>query len=137
MGMKSGRNRLALSNYQMPAPLKQGNCMQQSGYSRTRDVSTTSQLYQSHAATLLTYLLVNTASREDAEDLLVDVFVAALEHEKLLSTLPEGEQRMWLWRVTRNKIIDFYRRSQVRKGFSLEEASELFSDDEQAPEGIV
>ena len=137
MGVKSGRNRLPLSNYQIPAPLKQGNCMQQSTHSRTMDGSTTSQLYQRHAPALLTHLLVNMASREDAEDTLVDVFVAALEHEKLLSTLPEAEQRMWLWRVTRNKIIDVYRRSQVRKGIPLEEASELLSDDEQTPEGTV
>src|SRR5690348_1625192 len=99
--------------------------MQQPAQLNSPDSSTTSQLYQRHAPALLTHLLINAPLREDAEDMLVEIFVAALEHEELLRTLSDGEQRKWLWRVTRNKIIDLYRRTQTRKGMTLEEVTEL------------
>lgn len=111
--------------------------MQQTTHAKSRQSSTVSLLYQCHAPALLTHLLINSQSREDAEDLLVDTFVAAQEHEALLSTLTDEEQRRWLWRVSRNLLIDLYRRSQTRKGVSLQEVTGLLFDDEQTPEAIV
>jgi outer membrane protein assembly factor BamB len=43
------------------------------------DDSPTAVLYQQHAATILKYLRQQTRSWEDAEDVLVEVFLAALD----------------------------------------------------------
>ncbi|HJT59724.1 MAG TPA: sigma-70 family RNA polymerase sigma factor [Ktedonobacteraceae bacterium] len=111
--------------------------MQQTTHANSMDGSMVSQLYQCHAPALLTHLRINLQSREDAEDLLVDAFVTAQEYEEFLNTLSKEEQRKWLWRVTRNKMIDLYRRSQAHKGIPLEEATELLYDDERTPEGAA
>jgi RNA polymerase sigma-70 factor (ECF subfamily) len=93
-----------------------------------------SDLYQQHAPALLTHLLANTHSIEDAEDLLLDVFDAALERASLRALSVE-EQRAWLWRVARNKVVDHYRKRSRRIHVPLEEVSETtFADDELAPE---
>ncbi len=91
-------------------------------------------LYQRHAPALLTHLRANVRSREDAEDLLLEVFMAALEKESL-STLSLEKQRAWLWRVARNKLVDHYRKHSRRQHVPLESVSEtLYEDDELAPE---
>ncbi|HEY7123142.1 MAG TPA: sigma-70 family RNA polymerase sigma factor [Ktedonobacterales bacterium] len=66
-------------------------------------------LYQRFAPALFAYFLKQTVSREDAEDLLLEVFLAALEQGKL-ATLEEEKQRAWLWAVARNKAADHFRR---------------------------
>lgn len=99
--------------------------------------SNLAELYRQHAPALLTHLRLNTASVEDAEDLLLDVFVAALEREAL-SSLPLEEQRFWLWKVARNKLVDYYRRRAKRQHFTLEEVSDnVYQDEEQAPEWLA
>ena len=65
-------------------------------------------LYRKHAPGLLTYVRMRITSEEDAEDLVVEVFLAAIEHTKF-TALSEREKQSWLWRVTRNKVIDAYR----------------------------
>lgn len=93
-----------------------------------------SELYHRHAPALLTHLRVNMDSREDAEDLLLDVFVAALERGALRA-LPVEEQRLWLWRVARNKLVDYYRKHARRQHLPLEDASETFYEEgELVPE---
>jgi DNA-directed RNA polymerase specialized sigma24 family protein len=68
---------------------------------------------------------------EDAEDGLLDGFLAALERESLRA-LSKQEQRHWLWRVARNKMVDYYRRTARRPQVPLEEVTEtLFADDER------
>lgn len=91
-------------------------------------------LYGQHAAALLTHLRANVNSKEDAEDLLLDVFIAALERDSLQGLSTE-EQRLWLWRVARNKLVDYYRRQVRRQHLPLEEASEMLDqNNEHAPE---
>jgi RNA polymerase sigma factor (sigma-70 family) len=93
-----------------------------------------SELYQQHAPALLTHLRANMPSAQDAEDLLLDVFVAALERQSLRALSME-EQRYWLWRVARNKLVDYYRKRSRRQHVPLEDVSETaFEDDELAPE---
>jgi RNA polymerase sigma factor (sigma-70 family) len=93
------------------------------------------RLYQQHAPALLTHLVIHLPSRMDAEDLLLDVFVIALEQQTLLSTLSLEEQRLWLWRVAHNRQIDYYRRTSRRKAVTLDEVAEMLrEEDEHAPE---
>ena len=94
-------------------------------------------LYQQHAPALLTHLRANAHSVEDAEDLLLDVFVAALERASLRALSME-EQRAWLWRVARNKLVDYYRKRSLRQHMPLDVVSEtIFEDDELAPEQVA
>jgi RNA polymerase sigma factor (sigma-70 family) len=68
-------------------------------------------LYQQFAPKILDYVYRQVSSFHDAEDILIDVVVAALESASLAS-LTEQEQQAWLWRVARNKVVDVYRRTQ-------------------------
>lgn len=72
------------------------------------DAPTWDVLYQRHAPALFAYLFKQTASREDAEDLLLEVFLAAMEHPSL-EERGEQEQHAWLWAVARNKAADHFR----------------------------
>lgn len=86
-------------------------------------------LYQQYSPALFAYLLQHAPTEDDAEDILVEVFLAALEN-KQFSSLSEKAQQTWLWRVTRNKMIDTYRRSTRRRSVTLESIPEGFIDDD-------
>jgi RNA polymerase sigma-70 factor (ECF subfamily) len=76
-------------------------------------------------------------SEEDAEDLIVEVFMAALENAKF-AALSEKEKQLWLWRVTRNKVIDTYRRAKTRQNVTLEHVADgLFEDEMASPEYVA
>jgi RNA polymerase sigma-70 factor (ECF subfamily) len=95
------------------------------------------RLYETHAAALFAYLRRQTGSREDAEDALVEVFVAAVE-TRVLEHLNEKEQIAWLWRVARNKGVDAYRRSRQRQGLDLDLlADQIVDDEKRAPEQMA
>ena len=90
-------------------------------------------LYQQYAPAILAHLSRHAPSEQDAEDILVEVFLAALE-EKHFSALSEKAQLAWLWRVARNKVIDAYRRSTRRRSVTLESLAERIVDDDIDPE---
>ena len=107
--------------------------MQANGH-RTQVEQGMALLYRKHAPGLLAYVRTRVPSEEDAEDLVVDVFLAALEKTTFLA-LSEREQQLWLWRVTRNKVIDLYRRAKTRQNTTLEQVAEgLFEDEMAGPE---
>jgi RNA polymerase sigma-70 factor (ECF subfamily) len=96
--------------------------------------STAEELFHHHAPAIFAFLRQQTSSREDAEDLLLEVFTAVLR-QKHLSRLPLDQQTPLIWRIVRNKLIDAYRRSTRRASISVELVmDELFADSEQAPE---
>lgn len=97
------------------------------------------QLYQRHAPAMMMFLGRHVPTREDAEDVLLEVFQAAVESETL-PNLDERKQRTWLWTVARNKATDHYRHTQRSPIFSmgLEEIEEVFADDDSsAPETVA
>ncbi|HEY7346826.1 MAG TPA: sigma-70 family RNA polymerase sigma factor [Ktedonobacterales bacterium] len=101
------------------------------------DESPAAALYQAHAPIILTYLRRHTPSREDAEDLLLEVFLAAFEGGRV-ERLPEGERIAWLRQVARHKLADHYRRTNQRLTAGLEDAVEIASDDEaMIPEQVA
>lgn len=57
-----------------------------------------------HAPALFAFLRHHAATRAPAEDLLLDVFVLALESERL-AKMAEDRQLAWLWRAIRPSII--------------------------------
>ncbi len=104
---------------------------------RELDTGTTTELFHRHAPSLFAYLRQHTTSREDAEDLLHEVFAAALERSEF-GLLSDSEQALWLWRVTRNKTADIYRRKTRRPSLALDYvADELSAGDEQSPEDVL
>jgi RNA polymerase sigma-70 factor (ECF subfamily) len=91
-------------------------------------------LFEQYASGILAYVRMHTHSLEDAEDIVVDVFLAALENAHFAS-LGEREQLLWLWRVARNKTIDAYRYKKRRTYVALEDVEErLYEPDSHDPE---
>src|SRR5215469_12246939 len=94
-------------------------------------------LYQHHAGPILIYLRLHAHSEEDAEDLLVEVFLAAFAEASLL-TLPEEKQRAWLRTVAHHKAVDHFRRSARRPAVPLEQVAEILQEDEErSPEYLA
>jgi len=94
-------------------------------------------LYQRYAKVILIYLDHRISIKEDAEDLLLEVFLAALENS-VWTTLTDGEQLAWLRRVARNKLIDHYRQKMRHPATPLLEKHETLNGDENLlPEYLV
>ncbi len=94
-------------------------------------------LYRKYAPGILAYVRNHITSQEDAEDLVVEVFLAAMESETF-APLSEKAKQSWLWRVTRNKVIDTYRRSKTRQSVNLDHAADhLFEDELFSPENAA
>jgi RNA polymerase sigma-70 factor (ECF subfamily) len=84
-------------------------------------------LYDRFATTIFTYVLNQVQNEQDAEDLLLEVFLAALSNESL-SRLPVQGQLAWLRRVARNKVIDRYRHVALLTLLPIEQAMETIDD---------
>lgn len=109
----------------------------QSNSCMTLDDPSLATLYQRFAPVLFAYLYRHTSSREDAEDLMLEVFLAALEYAGF-AVLSVKEQEGWLWSVARNKMVDHYRRNARRPGIQLDLVlDDLFERDEYAPEHVT
>lgn len=96
-------------------------------------------LYQRYASALLLFLCRRIPNREDAEDVLLEVFQAAIESDVLLK-LDASKHHAWLWTVAHRKVIDHYRRKQYHpvSSVDLEEIEEfLFEDDIFTPEATT
>ncbi len=75
---------------------------------------------------LLKFIRTRVASEEDARDILQDVFYQLASNHGIV----EGIENMasWLYRVTRNKIIDWYRK---RKTESFDSTALFDEDDDE------
>ena len=94
-------------------------------------------LYERYALTILAFVRRHVASDQDAEDILLEVFLAALESDPFLH-LQEPLQLAWLRRVAYNKYIDFHRHAYHRAVMPLKEEMEFFCDDDShAPEQVA
>ena len=91
-------------------------------------------LYRLYAAKLLSYLRRHLPCAEDAEDLLLEVFIVVLKNDATLAKMREDERRAWLWRVARNKFIDHHRSAHTRYSGPLDEATELLPTEQKGPE---
>ncbi len=81
-------------------------------------------LYDRCAAAILAFLAQRLSNRQDAEDVLLEVFLAALT-SKTLAQLSEEQQLAWLHQVARNKLIDRYRHAAVVTFAPLEDYTEI------------
>ena len=92
-------------------------------------------LYTDFAATILVYLCQMVSDRQDAEDLLLEVFMAAFNSDLLLE-LPATRQLAWLRRVARNKAVDRYRHATRLTMVPLNQARET-ADEGLTPQQLA
>lgn len=112
--------------------------MHQIRHKDSPEESLVADLYQRHARQILAYIRPRVDSQEDAEDLLVEVFLVVMQNATPLR-LSENEQLVWLRHVARNKVVDRYRRLGCLPAIApLDAFAEvLLDDDEHAPEALA
>lgn len=92
-------------------------------------------LYDRYGQVIFAYLRLHAPSLEDAEDLLLEVFLAAIEKNNLSTFVPE-EQLAWLRRVAHNKLANVYRRVRRRPQIPLDSLAEMLIA-EEGPEQLA
>jgi len=111
--------------------------MQQEPLAPLNDKAYLTAVYQRYAPALFAYLYRHAHSQEDTEDLLLEVFLAALERQGF-ADLSVKEQEAWLWCVARNKMTDHYRKQVRRQSVPLELAPEgIYEQDHDTPEVLL
>jgi len=103
--------------------------LKRSATSATRGYSHIAGLYQRSAPELLLYIRRYILSQENAEDVLLEVFIAALENPRL-SNMSEQEQLAWLRHVVHQKCIDFHRCSTQRSSIPREDMQQQLRDED-------
>jgi RNA polymerase sigma-70 factor (ECF subfamily) len=105
--------------------------------SQALDGAPIENLYHRHASDILRYIHRYIFSKEDTDDLLVEVFLAAIESPNLLK-LGSEEQFAWLQRVARNKVIDYQRKVTKYTAVTLEDILDSpFVADHLTPEKAI
>ena len=94
-------------------------------------VPSVEQIYTEYYGKVMGYLSSRIRNRADAEDLSAEIF------EKIYRKLPDYDPAKaaigtWVFTITRNSLIDFYRRSRPQ-----EELDENLSDDTEVDEGLL
>jgi RNA polymerase sigma-70 factor (ECF subfamily) len=92
-------------------------------------------LYDRFALPISRYICRYIPNKQDAEDLLVEVFLAAFNNKDLASLSVE-RQSAWLLHVTRNKLVDRRRHLALLTMVPIELASEM-EDTMPTPEQYV
>ncbi len=113
--------------------------MHQPDDSSTNEESDFDLLYRKHALTVLRYLNAHLTLKEDAEDLLIEVFLASFQNLAVQKLNIAGQQA-WLLRVARNKLADHYRlNNQQRVRVPIDDFTETLTDDDiyQLPEQSI
>ena len=101
------------------------------------DITDDAMLFSRYGQAIFAYVRLYTPSREDAEDLTLEVFTAALEHDNL-AELKDGGQLAWLRRVAHNRLIDRYRRATRSPVTALDEVVGMMLEDDTAnPEQVI
>lgn len=90
------------------------------------------ELYERHADRIYRYLLFRVGNRDDAQDLVSQTFLAALE--QLPRYRGQGVFAAWLMGIARNKATDFFR--QRRPETELDETMDLPDNHESTDETV-
>jgi RNA polymerase sigma-70 factor, ECF subfamily len=96
-------------------------------------VQTTEQVWETFHVPLQQFIRLRVSDDATAEDLLQDVFLDIHQHIDTLRDVKKLES--WIYQVTRNAIIDYYRSKRVTTTFEASEASQL--SEELPDEDIV
>ncbi len=93
-------------------------------------------LFERYGSIIFLYVRKHARTREDAEDITSEVFIAAILQDNLQS-MPADEQIAWLKRVTRNKIIDHYRKIKQHITVDIDLFVEILCDSEEPEQVLV
>src|ERR1700676_607309 len=87
------------------------------------------EVYRRYAPVLFAYVYQHVSSREDAEDIVLEVFLSVLQDQRF-PTFGQQKQEAWLWAIAHNKTVDHFRRTTRQRQISLEWLAEpLYADD--------
>lgn len=78
----------------------------------SRDRAALAEFYRTHAPRLRRFIATKIANHHDAEEVLQDTLFAFLEGIRDFSG--RASIRTYLFSISRNKVIDFYRRKKIR-----------------------
>lgn len=70
------------------------------------------EFYKIYSPGLLKHLLEKLPKKEDAEEVLNDIFFAAIDELHLFRE--RSNIKTWLFKIARNKIADFYRKRKIK-----------------------
>jgi RNA polymerase sigma factor (sigma-70 family) len=82
------------------------------------------EIYRRFSPIILIYLCQHVSTQQDAEDLLFDVFIAALKNEDFIY-FTDTRQVAWLQQVAKNKVVDHYRHINLIPMLPLETAGQV------------
>ena len=93
------------------------------GASRNAGVA---DLFRRHASRLRGYFMRQRVSREQADDLVQDVFVNVIRH--CANFRGESSIVTWIWSIARNVLVDHYRRQRNAPDLDLDDLLEEGGD---------
>ncbi len=102
----------------------------------------TQKIWESCSAALQRFILCRVSNPEDSEDILQDVFLKIHMHR---DSLKEDDKIVsWIYRITKNTIIDYYRKHKIptvdMSNLADEENNDLAASDEdlvKEPERVI
>lgn len=112
-GKKAIKLKIRENTFRLPFVfyMKQGNDTGSGDGGKGRGM--VSRLYQLFYWELLRYMKNRTESMAEAEDIVQETFLRALEHGELIDTMGEAQCRAWLYRTAKNLHIDRIRRAKA------------------------
>ena len=87
------------------------------------------ELYEAHDRELLRYAMGVCHSREQAEDLVQETFLKAMQNADTFEDLGPSQQRAWLFRTLKHLLCDRFRRASLENAYA-----ETCQEDAAAPE---
>ena len=84
------------------------------------------RIYRDYSPKVLSYIRGHINNPSDAEDLCTEVFMKAMRYEAPATV------SSWLYTITRNTVIDYYRTHKV-----MSEIPETLADDSDVAEGLL
>lgn len=103
---------------------------------RTGDAGAMGELYRGFAQPMLSYLGTQVRRREDAEDLVGEVFLSAVRDLKRFDGDASGF-RAWLYRIATNRAIDLARRQDRRPEQLFREVADHADDADPERDAIA
>lgn len=89
-------------------------------------------IYTEFRHSLLRYIRSKVNSKEDAEDILQNVFMKISSN--LVNLSNHEKLRSWIFTITRNAIIDYYRVNAARKNLAMKMEDGVVAEEETNPE---
>lgn len=88
------------------------------------DKGTVTKLYREYAPAVRRFILGKLSNEEDAEEVLQDTFMSALDSLPLYRG--DSTLKTWIISIARHEVLDYYRKRYVRK--VVEKTSPLFEE---------